>query len=53
MGILGAGAGPKHALSLCSLGSERLPTRAAENLLVALISQLAVGDRDLAQNALQ
>ena len=53
IGILGAGAGPKHALCLCSLGSERLPTRAAENLLVALISQLAVGDRHLAQNALQ
>ncbi len=47
-GILGAGAGPEHALRLCSLGCELLPASVPEKIsLVALIRQFAVRDRNL------
>ncbi len=35
------------------LRRQRLPARAAEDFLVALVGQLSVGDRDFAQQALQ
>ena len=36
--IFGAGAGPEHALSLRSLGSQSLPALSAKDLLIAFIS---------------
>ena len=51
--ILGAGARPKHSLSLGSQRSQLLPARSAEDRLIKLISQFSVCDRYLAQQALQ
>ena len=51
--ILGAGAGPQHALRLGALGGKFLPVRSAEDLLIALIGQLSVCIGDLPQQALQ
>jgi hypothetical protein len=51
--VLGAGAGPEYALGLGALGEERVPARAGEDLLVALVGHLGVGDRHLAHEALE
>ena len=49
--VLGARAGPEHALRLGALRRQGLPPRAGEDLLVALVGELRVGDRHLAQQA--
>ena len=46
--VLGAGRGPQQPLRLCALRGQRLPARAGEQPLVALIGELGVGDGDLA-----
>ena len=46
--IFGARTSPKHALRLRSTSCQRSPTRAAEDLLVTLISQFRIGDRNFA-----
>src|SRR5208337_2661348 len=45
--ILRAGACPEHALGLRALGSQRLPSRSAEDLLVALVGKFSIGNRNL------
>src|SRR2546422_9609153 len=50
-GVLRAGAGPEQPLRLSSLCRERLPPRAAINLLVALVCPPGVGDGHLADDA--
>src|ERR1041385_7951233 len=52
-GIVGAGAGPEHALGVSSLSSQFLPTVGAENSQIALICQLAVGNGDFSLDTLQ
>ena len=52
-GILGAGAGPEHALCLRAFGCESFPARSAENALITLIGELAVRDRDFAEQTLE
>src|SRR5207248_9828653 len=52
-GILGAGARPGHALSLRSLGRQLFPSRAAEDLQVALVGELTICNCYLAENALK
>ena len=51
-GILGARAGPEHALCLGALRAKRVPPRAGEDVLVALIGQLRIGNRHLAEQSL-
>ena len=51
--VLGARARPEDPLRPGALLSERLPSRAGEDRLVALVRQLGVGDRDLAPEALE
>src|SRR5579862_2109047 len=51
--VLGAGAGPQHALSLCSFGSQSLPAGRAEDLLILLVGLLAVRDRYFSLDTLQ
>ena len=46
--VLGAGRGPQQPLRLGALGRELVPARAGKQLLVFLIGELGVGDRDLA-----
>ena len=48
VGVLGRGRGPQAALRGCALGGQRLPLVAGEDLLVGLVGELGVGDRELA-----
>ena len=52
-GVLGAGAGPQQALGLRAPRRQRLPARPGEDLLVALVGQLGVGDGHLARQRAQ
>ena len=53
MGILGPRAGPEQPLRLGTLVSQGLPTSTVEELLIPLVGQLGVGNRDLADQAAQ
>ena len=53
VGVLGSRACPEQPLRLGALGGQGLPALPAEELLVALIGQLGVGNRDLADQAAQ
>src|SRR5260370_12201378 len=53
LGILGAGAGPKQALSLGALRGESLPARAAKEFLILLVGELGVGGGDGAVEAFE
>ena len=46
--VLGAGRSPQQPLRLCAFRGQRLPARAVEQPLVALIGELGIGDGDLA-----
>ena len=48
LGVLGRGRRPQAALRGRALGGERVPVRAREDLLVGLVGELGVGDRELA-----
>ena len=51
--VLGAGGGPQQPLRLGAFRGQRLPARAVEQPLVALIGELGVGDGDLALERLE
>ena len=51
--VLGAGAGPQQPLGLGPLLGQTLPALIAEDSLIHLISELGVGDRDLALQAFE
>ena len=46
--VLGAGRSPQQPLRFCAFRGQRLPARAVEQPLVALIGELGIGDGDLA-----
>ena len=46
--VLRPGARPQEPLSLCALLSKPLPALAGVDLLVALVGELGIGNRDLA-----
>jgi hypothetical protein len=46
--VLGAGRGPEQPLGPRAMRSQRVPARAGEQTQIALISELGVGDGDLA-----
>ena len=51
VGVLGPRAGPEQPLRLGALAGQGLPAPPAEELLVALIGELGVGNRDLAESS--
>ena len=53
VGVLGPRAGPEQPLRLGALAGQGLPAPPAEELLVALVGELGVGNRDLAGQAAQ
>ena len=48
LGVLGRGRRPQAALRRRALGGQRVPVVAREDLLVGLVGELGVGDRELA-----
>ena len=50
--VLRAGAGPQYALRLSALGTQLVPLRAGKDVQISLIGQLAIRDRNFAQQTL-
>src|SRR5208283_305043 len=52
-GVLGPGARPEHALTVGAFAGQRLPPGPTEEALVAPVGELGIGNRHLAEHAVE